>query len=232
MNSTSETVIIACGALAREITALISVNNWQHLRIECLPARLHNTPLEIAPAVREKIHHLHGLGHTRLFVAYGDCGTGGALDRVLEEEGIERLPGPHCYSFFAGEAAFEALHNAELGTFYLTDFLVRHFDRLIIRDMGIEKHPELLPMYFGNYKKLVYLAQTDDAALRDQAQQAARRLGLAYEYHATGYGGLHAALNTLATRPPDAVAHRTAHRADHQVDYQATHQQETITWHA
>lgn len=152
MNSTSETVIIACGALAREITALISVNNWQHLRIECLPARLHNTPLEIAPAVREKIHHLHGLGHTRLFVAYGDCGTGGALDRVLEEEGIERLPGPHCYSFFAGEAAFEALHNAELGTFYLTDFLVRHFDRLIIRDMGIEKHPELLPMYFGNYK--------------------------------------------------------------------------------
>lgn len=183
------------------------------MHVQCLPAKLHNTPLAIAPAVHEKITRLRQQGYTRLFVAYGDCGTGGALDRVLEATGVERLPGPHCYSFFAGEAAFEALHNAEFGTFYLTDFLVRHFDRLIIRDMGIEKHPELLPMYFGNYKKLVYLAQTDDATLRDLAKQAANRLGLAFEYHSTGYGGLQTSLKHIAHTP----------RAP---------QQETITWHA
>ena len=193
-----DTAVIACGALARELSVLIKTNHWQHMKVHCLPAKLHNTPVKIAPAVRDKIHALRRRGYRRLFVAYGDCGSGGGLDRVLREEGVERLPGPHCYAFFAGETAFEQLQNAELGTFYLTDFLAQHFDRLILRDMGIEKHPELLSMYFGNYKKVVYLAQTDDAVLRDLAQRAARRLGLDYEYHFTGYGELRAGLAQFA----------------------------------
>ena len=198
---TPTTVVIACGALAREITALIKANGWQHLKIQCLPAKLHNDPMAIAPAVREKIHHLRDQGYADLFVAYGDCGTGGELDRVIEEEGVQRLPGPHCYSFFAGESAFERLHEAEFGTFYLTDFLARHFERLIIRDMGIEQHPELLPMYFGNYKKLVYLAQIEDAQLRALAEKAAEQLGLDYEYQFTGYGELESALRVVVENP-------------------------------
>ncbi|MEM7207722.1 MAG: DUF1638 domain-containing protein [Pseudomonadota bacterium] len=194
----SDTVLIACGALAREITALIRVNNWQHMKVQCLPAKLHNTPNEIAPAVQSKITELRDAGYNNLYVAYADCGTGGELDRVLEKENVERIGGPHCYSFFAGAEVFDALHESEFGTFYLTDFLVRHFDRLILRDMGIEKHPELLPMYFGNYKKLVYLAQTEIPELVEQARAAADKLGLEFEHHITGYGELEVSLEQVA----------------------------------
>lgn len=183
------TLLIACGALAREIVELIRVNGWQHLTVSCLPASWHNTPDKIPEGVRQRIRAARGR-HDRILVLYGDCGTGGLLDAVLAEEGVERIAGPHCYSFFAGAAVFDALAEAEVGTFYLTDYLARHFDRLIIQGLGLDRHPELLPLYFGNYRKLVYLAQTDDAELDARAAAAAERLGLAYQRHFTGYGGL------------------------------------------
>ncbi len=182
-------LVIACGALARELTALIAANGWQQLAVQCLPADLHNRPEKIPGAVRDKIRAARGR-FGRILVAYADCGTGGLLDRVLEEEGVERLPGAHCYEFYAGSAAFAALAEAEPGSFYLTDFLLRHFERLVIRELGIERHPELAQQYFGNYRRLVYLAQHEDAQLQAQARQAAERLGLAFEYRFTGYGDL------------------------------------------
>ena len=182
-------LIIACGALARELTAVIAANGWQHVEVQCLPADLHNRPEKIPDAVREKIRAGRAR-FGRILVAYADCGTGGLLDRVLEDEGVERLPGAHCYEFYAGAAAFAAIAEAEPGSFYLTDFLVRHFERLVIRELGIERHPELAQQYFGNYRRLVYLAQHEDAQLQEQARQAAARLGLAFEYRFTGYGDL------------------------------------------
>lgn len=189
MSTAPRTLIIACGALSHEIVALMRANGWDNFRVQCLPAELHNRPGEIPGAVRERIRSLRD-GYDHVFVAYADCGTGGQLDAVLAEEGIERLPGAHCYEFFAGGAVFSALAEEEPGTFYLTDFLARHFDRLIIRGMGLDRHPQLQSMLFGNYRRLVYLAQTEDADLERRAREAAERLGLAYEYHYTGYGEL------------------------------------------
>jgi hypothetical protein len=182
-------LVIACGALAREIVALRTLNNWPHMVVQCLPADWHNRPEKIPEGVRAKIRAARGR-FTSIFVAYADCGTGGLLDAVLAEEGVERIPGAHCYEFFAGSTQFAELAEAELGTFYLTDFLLQHFERLIIHGLGIDKHPELLPMYFGHYKKLTYLAQvlTDEKVTAGRA--AAARLGLAFEAHLTGYGGL------------------------------------------
>ena len=184
-----KTLIIACGALAREMLALIDANGWTHIALECLPAKLHNRPERIPEAVRGKIRERRAAYDT-ILVAYADCGTGGRLDRVLEEEGVARIGGPHCYSFYAGADAFEALHDEEPGSFYLTDYLARHFDTLIIKGMGLDRYPQLMADYFGNYKRLVYLAQTEDPTLQDKAQRAAERLGLAYEYRFTGYGEL------------------------------------------
>lgn len=190
-------LILACGALAHEIVALIRANGWERMSIQCLPAELHNRPAEIPEAVRAGIHSARER-YDHVFVAYADCGTGGLLDRVLEEEGVERLPGAHCYQFFAGSDAFRALADEEPGTLYLTDFLARHFERLIVRGMGLDRHPELLPMMFGNYRRVVYLAQTGNADLEARARAAAERLGLAYEYRFTGYGELEPALRQVA----------------------------------
>jgi hypothetical protein len=184
------TLLIACGALAREVLALIRLNGWSHMELACLPAHLHNTPQRIPEAVRAKIRAARGK-YERVLVLYGDCGTGGALDQVLAEEEVERIPGPHCYAFYRGLDAFLAEAEAEPACFYLTDYLARHFDRLVIRGLGLNRHPELLPLYFGNYEKLVYLAQAPDPRLEQQAKAAALRLGLAYEQRPTGYGGLH-----------------------------------------
>jgi hypothetical protein len=189
ITSPPKSLIIACGALAREMLALIKANGWQHVTLECLPAKLHNRPQWIPDAVRDKIAESRGR-FERIFVGYADCGTGGLLDKLLDEEGVERIGGPHCYSFYAGEAAFEALHEEEIGSFFLTDYLTRHFDTLIIKGMGLDRHPQLMEIYFGNYKRLVYLAQTEDAALQEKAKTAAERLGLEYEYRFTGYGEL------------------------------------------
>ncbi|MCC7047085.1 MAG: DUF1638 domain-containing protein [Alphaproteobacteria bacterium] len=183
------TLLIACGALAREIVFLTRANSWAHLTVACLPAHLHNTPQLIPDAVRRKIRDARGR-FGRILVLYGDCGTGGLLDAVLAEEGVERIGGPHCYSFYAGAANFDAMMDREAGSFFLTDYLTRHFDRLVIEGLGIDRHPELLADYFGNYKRLVYLAQTDDPALTVMAAAAADRLGLAFERRFTGYGEL------------------------------------------
>jgi hypothetical protein len=196
MTGLPKSLIIACGALAHELTAVIRGNGWAHLEIQCLPARLHNTPDRITDAVREKIRAARG-GYQHIYVAYADCGTGGRLDAMLAEEGVERIGGNHCYEFFAGTPVFEAMSDAEPGTFYLTDYLARHFDRLIIRDMGIEDHPELQSMLFGNYKRLVYLAQRRDDELTAKARNAAARLGLEFEYRFTGLEPFNAALRDI-----------------------------------
>lgn len=190
-------LVIACGALAHELVRVRAASGWMHLDIQCLPAELHNTPERIAPAVRAQIHKNRGR-YRRMFAAYADCGSGGLLDKMLAEEGVERLPGAHCYELFAGGAKFAQLHDAEPGTFYLTDFLARHFDRLIIRGLGIDRFPQLAGEYFGNYRKLVYLAQRDDPAVDDAARAAAATLGLEYERVFTGDGELQAALATVA----------------------------------
>lgn len=183
------TLLIACGALAREVVDVIRLNGWSHLNVTCLPAIWHNRPEKIAEGVRGKIQAAKG-DYDKIFVLYGDCGTGGELDLVLEEEGVERIEGPHCYAFYAGLEDFLAEADRDPTCFYLTDYLARHFKRLIIEGLGIDRHPELLPLYFGNYTSLVYLAQTEDEELQKQAKSAAERLGLTYRYKHTGYGGL------------------------------------------
>ena len=198
MDSHGRMLIIACGALAREIHALRRANGWP-MDVTCLAPELHNRPERIAPAVRAEIR-AHRDRYRTIFVAYAECGTLGQLDRVLAEEGVERLPGAHCYEFFAGARTFAELADAEPGTFYLTDFLTRHFERLVIGGLGIDRHPELAQEYFRHYRKIVHLAQEPSGALIGQARQIASRLGLAFEHRVTGYGGLGSRLGALAER--------------------------------
>jgi hypothetical protein len=186
-------LVIACGALAREVLALRALNGWQHLDLQCLPAKLHLWPDRIPDAVEAAVNEARGR-YDRIFVAYADCGTGGLLQARCAALGVEMIAGPHCYSFFDGNAAFEARGDAEMRAFYLTDFLVRQFDAFVWRPMGLDRHPELRDMIFGNYQTLVYLAQTDDPALAAEAARCAARLSLAYERRLTGYGDLAIAL--------------------------------------
>ncbi|MDB5660394.1 MAG: hypothetical protein JWS10_3009 [Cypionkella sp.] len=181
-------LLIACGALAHEVLAVKRLNGWQHLDLQCLPANLHLYPDRITDAV-EKAVLAHRGEYERFFVLYADCGTGGQLLAKCQELGVEMIEGPHCYSFFEGNAEF-ASHPDEFTAFYLTDFLVRQFDAFVWRPMGLDRHPQLRDMYFGNYTKLVYQAQTNDPALDVKAEECARRLGLAYERRFTGYGDL------------------------------------------
>lgn len=183
----ARTLLIACGALAREIAALKRANGWTSVDVRCLPAQLHNRPEHIAPAVRAEIQANRG-HYANMFVVYGDCGTRGTLDAVLKAEGVERLPGAHCYEFLATAQVFAQLSDAEPGTFYLTDFLLRHFERLVIRPLGLDRHPELASEYFRNYRKLVYLAQAQRAGAIEQAQRIADSFGFTFEYRFTGYG--------------------------------------------
>lgn len=203
MDTPLGTLVIACGALAHEIAALRRANAWTAIDVCCLPPELHNRPERIAPAVQAKIREHRG-EYRSIFVAYGDCGTGGRLDAVLREEGVERLPGAHCYEFFAGARAFAEMADSEPGTFYLTDFLTRHFERLVVRGLGIDRHPELAREYFRNYRKVVYLAQIRSATLLEQARRVASSLGLAFEHRHTGYGelGTHLAALVDADRTP------------------------------
>ncbi|MFM7272984.1 MAG: DUF1638 domain-containing protein [Gammaproteobacteria bacterium] len=192
-------LVLACGAIARELEALRRAGPLAHVTLRCLDAELHNRPERIAPAVDAAIRR-HRASYAELFVAYADCGTGGELDRVLDAHGVERLPGAHCYEFLAGSGPFAALAEEEPGTFYLTDFLVRHFERLVKRGLGLDRHPQLMPMYFGNYRRLVYLAQREDEALAEAAKGWADWLGLAYEYRFTGLSPLAEALGTRVMR--------------------------------
>ncbi len=194
-------LVIACGALAKEILEVVRVNSLDWVDVECLPSRLHNTPDRIPAAIAEKVDS--GLERYReVFVGYADCGTGGALDAVLEERGVERLPGAHCYEFFATSDVFESLSEQEPGTFYLTDFLVRHFDRLVWRGLGLDRWPHLRDDYFGNYKRLVYLSQVETPDLIARAELAASRLSLAFEHRPVGYGDLATSLVEVSRRVP------------------------------
>ena len=199
-------LVIGCGALARELVALTRRAGVPEMDLTCLPATLHNRPERIPEAVRSRIRRARAAGRERIFVAYADCGTGGLLDRVLEEEGVERMDGAHCYEVYAGSAAFAALAEEELGTFYLTDFLVRNFDRLVVRGLGLDRHPDLRDTYFGNYRRLVYLSQVEDGALLGAARRAAQRLGLAFEHRHTGLGSLAAGMSPVRGGADTAAA--------------------------
>lgn len=192
-------LVIACGALVREITELKRSNGWDHLHLKCLDAKLHNRPALIPDRLRKKIRQYKS-DYDRIFVAYADCGTGGEIDRVLAEEGIERLPGAHCYQFYAGADRFAALSDAEPGTFYLTDFLAQHFDQFVTKPLKFEEHPELRDVYFGNYRRLVYLSQKNDVALIAAAKRAAEKLELDFEHIPVGYGELETGLRNVAVR--------------------------------
>lgn len=189
-------LLIACGALAREILALKEMNAWDHLDLTCLPAKYHLFPDKITDAVRQTIAKHHD-AYDQIFVVYADCGTGGQLQTACDALGVEMIAGPHCYSFFEGNDAFAAKADEEFTCFYLTDFLVRQFEAFIIKPMGLDRHPELRDMYFGNYERLIYQAQTDDPALTAKAQECAARLGLPFERRFTGYGDLDKALSAL-----------------------------------
>ena len=180
-------LVIGCGALAREIMALREANGWNHLDLTCLPAILHNSPEKIPAAIRSAVEKWRDQ-YRKIFIAYADCGTGGLLKKACDELGVEMLEGPHCYSFFEGNAAFE--EKDEITAFYLTDFLTRQFDAFVWKPLGLDRHPGLREMYFGHYDKLVYQAQIEDPALVEKARDCAKRLGLEFEYRHTGYGDL------------------------------------------
>ena len=190
-------LLLACGALAREILALRDANGWAFMDLHCLPANLHLKPELIPDAVEAEVIKRRR-DYDDIFVVYADCGTGGLLQARCEKLAVRMVPGPHCYAFFDGNAAFEERAKTEMRAFYLTDFLVRQFDAFVWRPMGLDRHPELRDMMFGNYEKLIYLAQTEDAALNALAEQAAARLGLTYERRFTGYGDLATELAGLA----------------------------------
>ena len=189
-------LIIACGALAKEIALLIRLNGWTHLQARYLPAVLHNTPEKITDQLRTNLQVAQAK-FSRIFIGYADCGTGGKIDSLLEEFQVQRLPGAHCYEFFSGKDTFAELMEEEIGSFFLTDFLVEAFDKLVWQGMKIHTHPKLLKIYFKHYKKLVYLGQVKNVVLQSQASEIAERLGLKYEYRFTGYGELGHSLSAL-----------------------------------
>jgi hypothetical protein len=198
-------LVIGCGALARELVEVTST--LPGVDVACLSPDLHNRPGGIPGAVRARIREARRDGYERIFVAYADCGTGGLLDPVLAAEGVERLPGAHCYEFFAGSPTFAAMAADEPGTFWLTDFLARNFERLVIRGLGIDRHPELEAVYFAHYKRVVYLSQTDDPDLLILARRAAERLGLAFEHRRTGVAGLAAPIVAFARSSSGSNSH-------------------------
>ena len=196
----SRVLILACGALAREILAVIRANGFDHLDLQCLPAIFHNHPERITPAVREAVEEARASGYQDIYVAYADCGTGGQLQALTEELGVEMIAGPHCYAFFEGTEGFVKRSGDEFTAFYLTDFLVRQFDAFVWKPLGLDRHPELRDMYFSNYEKLVFQAQTDDPALTQKAKDCADKLGLPFERRFTGYGDLAIEVEKLGRR--------------------------------
>ncbi len=191
------TLLIACGALGREIIDLIEMNGWRHLDVTCLPAKLHHDPRAIPEAVRGKIREA-GARYERIYVLYGDCGTGGLLDKVLAEEGhVERIGGPHCFSFFMGNESFADHAEDEISTFYLTDYFCRHFEKFVWEALGLDRRDDMVEFVFGNYTKLVFMPQVKDNALEDKAKAIAERLGLAYEYRFCGYGDMQTSMADL-----------------------------------
>ncbi|RWB35217.1 MAG: DUF1638 domain-containing protein [Mesorhizobium sp.] len=191
-------LVIACGMIAREVLAVKEQLGLDHLDLTCLPAEFHFYPDRIAPAMDKAIERAKADGYSNIFVGYADCGTGGLLDRVCEKHGVERMAGPHCFAFYQGMDAYAKVADDDMMSFYMTDFLCRQFDAFFMKPLGLDRHPELIKDYFGNYEKLVYIAQTDDPELDKVAEKAARMLGLAYERRSTGYGDLTTELASAA----------------------------------
>ena len=200
LDTADRILLIACGALAHEILALKRLNHWDYMDLQCLPANLHLYPDKITAAVAGAVTDYRAQ-YQQIFVVYADCGTGGQLQEKCKELGVGMVEGPHCYSFFQGNADFAAHTDTEFTAFYLTDFLVRQFDAFVWRPMGLDRHPELRDVYFGNYTTLIYQAQTDDPVLDAKAEDCARRLSLAYERRFTGYGDLATTLGAVALLP-------------------------------
>ena len=194
-NGGARVLLLACGALAREILDVLDTAGWTHIDLKCLPAILHNSPADIPGAVRGAVEK-HREAYEKIYVVYADCGTGGLLQQTCDQLGVEMIDGPHCYSFFEDNAVFAA--RDEMTCFYLTDFLVRQFDAFVMEPLGLDRHPELRDMYFGHYTTLVYQAQTDDAELTAKAKDCAARLGLAFERRFTGYGDMQRAITSWA----------------------------------
>ncbi len=199
MNQTKATQpslrIIACGMIAREVLAVNEQLGFDHVDLKCLPAEYHHHPEKIAPHMDIAIQAAKDEGYEHIFVGYADCGTGGELDKVCIKHGVERIEGPHCFSFYIGNQAFTDADDDYLTTFFITDFLARHFDTFMKRPLGLDKHPELKEMYFSNYTRALYIAQTEDPELQENAKEAAAFLGLEYEYQFTGYGDLTSAIS-------------------------------------
>jgi len=189
-NQTDRLLVIACGMIAREVLAVKQRLKLDHLDLTCLPAEFHFYPDRIAPAMDKAIEKAKAEGYEHIFIGYADCGTGGILDRVCEKHGVERMAGPHCFAFYQGLEAYAKVADDDMMSFYMTDFLCRQFDAFFMKPLGLDRHPELIQDYFGNYEKLIYLAQTDDPELDKVAENAARLLGLVYERRSTGYGDL------------------------------------------
>jgi hypothetical protein len=205
-NQTDRLLVIACGMIAREVLAVKQQLGLDHLDLTCLPAEFHFYPDRIAPAMDKAIEKAKAEGYEHIFVGYADCGTGGLLDRVIEKHGVERMAGPHCFAFYQGMEAYAKIADDDMMSFYMTDFLCRHFDAFFMKPLGLDRHPELIQDYFGNYEKVIYLAQTDDPALDKVAEDAARLLGLGYEKRRTGYGDLTTALGTAAGKAATPAA--------------------------
>jgi hypothetical protein len=197
-NQRDRLLVIACGMIAREVLAVKEQLGLDHLELTCLPAEFHFYPDRIAPAMDKAIEKAKADGFSNIFVGYADCGTGGLLDRICEKHGVERMAGPHCFAFYQGMEAYAKVADGDMMSFYMTDFLCRQFDAFFMKPLGLDKHPELIKDYFGNYEKLIYLAQTDDPELDKVAEKAAKMLGLVYERRPTGYGDLTAGMAQAA----------------------------------
>ena len=202
MSSDSRPLIIACGALVSELRSVLVASGIEDsVEVKYLPANLHNRPENIAPQVEEI---LASTSRRRVFVAYADCGTGGHLDLVLAKyPRVERLPGAHCYEFFAGTNEFMSAHDEEPGTFYLTDFLAKHFDALVWQGLGLDEHPELRETYFGNYRRVLLLSQTNNVEIVSAGRLAAQKLGLEFEHRHVGLENFTNSVPVAFLRPTD-----------------------------
>ena len=190
LNHSKRIRVIACGMIAREVLAVNEQLGIEHIDLKCLPADYHHHPEKIAPEMDKAIASAREDGFEHVFVGYADCGTGGELDKICQKHGVERISGPHCFSFYMGNQQFLASEDDYLTTFFITDFLARHFETFMKRPLGLDKHPELREVYFANYERALYLAQVEDPELEANARRAAEFLGLTYEYRFTGYGDL------------------------------------------
>lgn len=190
--------VIGCGMIAREILAVTEQLGLKNIDLKCLPAMWHHYPDKISPGVDAAIESAKAEGFEQIFVAYADCGTGGHLDLVCEKHGVERIAGPHCFSFYMGNQEFEDQSDDLITSFFMTDFLARHFETFLVKPLGLDRHPELREMYFGNYTRMIYIAQTEDEQLTENARRAADFLGLEFEKRLTGYGDLTGAMANIA----------------------------------